>query len=59
MDKVRFKRLVQPGDQLVIRAKTIMNKRDIYKYACSAYVDEQLVCSAELMLARQKVEQMG
>lgn len=56
VDKVRFKRLVVPGDQLVIRSKTIMNKRDIYKFACTAHVDGQLACSAEIMIARQKVD---
>lgn len=56
VDKVRFKKLVTPGDQLVIRSKTIMNKRDIYKFACTAHVDGQLACSAEIMIARQKVD---
>ena len=55
VDKVRFKKLVVPGDQLVIRSKTIMNKRDIYKFACTAHVDGQLACSAEIMIARQKI----
>ncbi|UNU73578.1 3-hydroxyacyl-ACP dehydratase FabZ [Moraxella nasovis] len=55
VDKVRFKKLVSPGDQLVIRSKAIMNKRDIYKFSCTAHVDGQLACSAEVMIARQKV----
>ena len=56
VDKVRFKKLVTPGDQLVIRSKVIMNKRDIYKFECTAHVDGQLACSAEIMIARQKVD---
>ena len=56
VDKVRFKKLVTPGDQLVIRSKAIMNKRDIYKFECTAHVDGQLACSAEIMIARQKVD---
>lgn len=55
VDKVRFKRQVIPGDQMVLRAKTIMNKRDIYKFACTGHVDGQLAVSAEIMIARQKV----
>ncbi|OOR89962.1 3-hydroxyacyl-[acyl-carrier-protein] dehydratase FabZ [Moraxella caviae] len=59
VDKVRFKKLVTPGDQLVIRSKAIMNKRDIYKFSCSAHVDGQLACSAEIMIARQKVSDIA
>ena len=55
VDKVRFKRLVSTGDTLVIRAKFIMNKQEIYKFACTAHVEGKLACSAEIMIARQKV----
>ncbi len=55
VDKVRFKRLVSTGDTLVLRAKTLMSKREIYKFSCTAHVDGQLACSAEIMIARQKV----
>lgn len=54
VDKVRFKRLVTPGDTLIVRSKAVMNKRDIYKFECTAHVDGQLACSAEIMIARQK-----
>lgn len=59
VDKVRWKKLVTPGDQLVIRSQTIMNKRDIYKFACTAHVDGKLACSSEIMIARQKVLEMA
>lgn len=59
MDKVRFKKMVNTGDTLVLRSKVLMNKRDIYKFQCTATVDEQLVCSAEIMIARQKVEHVA
>lgn len=52
VDKVRFKKLVSTGDTLVLRAKTLMNKREIYKFSCTAHVDGQLACSAEIMIAR-------
>lgn len=55
VDKVRFKKMVSTGDTLVIRSKALMNKRDIYKFSCTAHVDGQLACSAEIMIARQKV----
>lgn len=55
VDKVRFKKLVSPGDQLLIRSYATMNKRDIYKFECTAHVDDKLACSAEIMIARQKI----
>lgn len=54
VDNVRFKRLVIPGDQLIIRAKKIMDKRGIYKFEGTCHVDGQLVASANLMLAQQQ-----
>lgn len=56
VDKVRFKKLVSTGDTLVLRAKTLMNKREIYKFSCTAHVDGQLACSAEIMITRQKTQ---
>lgn len=56
VDKVRFKKIVSSGDQLVIRSKILMNKRDVYKFECTAHVEEQLACAAEIMIARQKVD---
>ena len=53
VDKVRFKRRVIPGDQLIIRAKTVMQKRGIYKFSCTVHVDDELAASAEVMIARQ------
>lgn len=56
VDKVRFKKLVGAGDTLVIRSQAIMNRREIYKFGCTAHVDGQIACSAEIMIARQKVD---
>lgn len=54
VDKVRFKRRVIPGDQLIIRAKTVMQKRGIYKFDCTVHVEDELAASAQVMIARQK-----
>lgn len=54
VDKARFKRQVIPGDQIILRASKIMDKRGIYKFACTAHVDKQLVASAEIMIAQQR-----
>ena len=54
VDKVRFKRRVIPGDQLIIRAKTVMQKRGIYKFDCTVHVEDELAASAQVMIARQE-----
>lgn len=55
VDKVRFKKLVTPGDCLVLHSKFVMKKSAIYKFDCTARVDGKLACSCELMIARQKI----
>lgn len=54
VDKVRFKRRVIPGDQLIIRAKQVMQKQGIYKFDCTVHVDDELAVSAQIMIARQE-----
>nr|WP_131669554.1 3-hydroxyacyl-ACP dehydratase FabZ [Psychrobacter pygoscelis] len=56
VDKVRFKRQVIPGDQLILRSNLLMQKRGIYKFDCSAYVDDTMAASAQIMIARQSKE---
>ena len=51
IDKVRFKQPVIPGDQLIIEVKIIKQKKDIFKAAAVATVNDAVVCSAELMAA--------
>ena len=50
-DKVRFKAPVTPGDQLVLKAKFIKRKLNIWVMEGKAYVDDKLVASAEFKLA--------
>jgi 3-hydroxyacyl-[acyl-carrier-protein] dehydratase len=49
MDKVRFRKPVRPGDQLVIKAQLMKQKGTIFKIKAEAFVDEHLVAEAELM----------
>ena len=51
IDKVRFKRQVVPGDQLVFEVEILQGKRNIYKYKGVARVGGQLATEAELMCA--------
>lgn len=56
-EKVRFKKQVVPGDQLVLKSELLMQKRGIYKYLCSASVDGIVAASAEIIISQQKLEQ--
>jgi 3-hydroxyacyl-[acyl-carrier-protein] dehydratase len=49
MDKVRFRRMVVPGDQIIFEAKILKFKKKVAKMSGTATVDGQLVAEAELM----------
>jgi len=49
IDKARFKKQVCPGDQLLIKVEILKMVRGIGKAKAEAYVDDNLVASAELM----------
>jgi len=53
IDKVRFKRMVIPGDQLRMQVELIKQKQEIFKFHCEASVDGEVACSAEIMTARR------
>ena len=49
MDKVRFRKPVLPGDQIIFEAKMIKFRSRAAKMSGTATVDNQLVAEAELM----------
>ena len=49
IDNARFKRPVEPGDQLVMDVELIRSKAGIFKFKGMARVGEELACEAELM----------
>jgi 3-hydroxyacyl-[acyl-carrier-protein] dehydratase len=49
IDKARFKRPVEPGDQLIMRVTLEAVRRGIWKFNGEARVDDRLVASAEIM----------
>lgn len=53
VDDVRYKRIVIPGDQLMLNIEMLRHKQEIYKLKGVAMVEGELVCSAEIMLARR------
>lgn len=49
IDKARFKRPVEPGDQLIFEVELVRKIKNMYKCKGEARVDGELVTSAELM----------
>lgn len=49
VDKARFKRPVEPGDQLIIEVEQTNYRSRIWKYSTKATVDGKLVSSAQIM----------
>lgn len=47
MDKVRFRKVVRPGDQLIYKIDLVRKKSKLIKVQCRAYVDDALVTEAE------------
>jgi|SRR5487761_158626 len=56
IDNARFKKPVEPGDQLVLKVEHLWNKRGIWKYKARAEVEGQVVAEAELMCAAREFE---
>jgi len=56
IDKARFKRPVEPGDQLRIEVSLKRKMHGIYKFNAAAKVDGELCCSAELMCTYKEFE---
>ena len=56
IDKVRFKRTVEPGDQILLKVEVMMVKRGMWKFNCKATVDGELVTSAILMCTQKAAE---
>ena len=51
IDKARFRKPVEPGDQLVLSATLERSFKGIWKFSTVATVDGSEVCSAEMMVA--------
>lgn len=52
VDNARFKRLVEPGDQLHLRVEVAKQRRELWVFNAKATVDGELACSAELLIAK-------
>ena len=55
IDKARFKRPVNAGDQLLLEARLTREIRGIYRFDATATVDGTVVATAQLMTTEQPV----
>ena len=57
IDGARFKRPVEPGDQLKMHVEILRHARGIWKFHAKATVDDQLVVEAELMCTMRSINE--
>mgnify|MGYP000653233866 FL=1 len=55
IDGARFKRPVEPGDQLKMQVEILRQSRGIWKFQAKASVGEQLAVEAELMCTMRSI----
>lgn len=55
IDAARFKRPVEPGDQLVMDVELLRQKSGIYKFKAVARVGDEVACEAELMCTMRTI----
>jgi len=55
IDNARFKRPVEPGDQLILDVTVERAKAGIYKFAAKALVGEEVAVEAQLMCTQRTV----
>ncbi|MCF0254371.1 MAG: 3-hydroxyacyl-ACP dehydratase FabZ [Duodenibacillus sp.] len=53
IDDVRFKRPVEPGDQMVIKAELLRIRGNICWCQARAYVGDELACTAKITCSRR------
>ncbi|MFT5889090.1 MAG: 3-hydroxyacyl-[acyl-carrier-protein] dehydratase [Zhongshania sp.] len=49
VDRARFKRQVIPGDQLILKAQYVSDKKGLWKFQCQAFVEDKLAASATIL----------
>lgn len=55
IDGARFKRPVEPGDQLILDVSLLRMKAGIFKFAAKAWVGEEVAVEAELMCTMRRI----
>lgn len=55
IEGVRFRRVVEPGDQLLLSVEVLRCKRDFWKFKCVATVNGEVACDVEGLSAKKGV----
>lgn len=55
IDGARFKRPVEPGDQLILDVSLLRMKAGIFKFAAKAWVGDEVAVEAELMCTMRRI----
>lgn len=55
IDSARFKRPVEPGDQLILQVTLDRMRAGIFKFTAQAFVGDQVACEAELMCTMRTI----
>ncbi len=56
VDKARFKRPVEPGDQMVIEVSLAAHKKGLWRCSGRIEVDGQLTCSSDVLFTHRAIE---
>ena len=56
IDKARFRKPVEPGDQVILEVTLERRIRDVWKFTGKALVDGEVVASANLMCAEKELD---
>lgn len=56
IDKARFKKTVEPGDQMILDVELVKQRRNIWIFNAKALVDGKVAASAELLCAEQEIK---
>jgi 3-hydroxyacyl-[acyl-carrier-protein] dehydratase len=56
IDGARFKRKVEPGDQMIVQTNVQRMSRGLWKFEATASVDGELACGSEIRITERRVE---
>lgn len=56
IDNARFKRIVEPGDQLRLEVTVTKSRKELVKVTGVASVDGEIACTADLMSIRKSIK---
>ena len=55
VDKARFSHAVTPGDRLDLEARLVSRKKQFWRFACTAKVNDKKACSANIICAEGEI----